>query len=449
MEGIDIVIRKAKGRPRKVVVESEELVIKVPKKRGRKCIIKVEEEPKIKRKRGRKAAVKYFTSSIRKKMPLTAPLQDNDKYILHLDVKEEDTSMKSKELSYDSIKNEYKGTNTNSLPEQLGKLFENHIGNSSEIENILEELNDLNIENLDDKDIIQLYEKRLESRNDEDTNLINKLENLHTDDTFLKSLINNTETVKIPNKNIKNSNVECRKKGFFKMFNDFVENNEWLHLTDIACWWCCHKFDTVPLGIPQRYNLKTNKFTVKGMFCTFGCMLAYNKTTKLGQISLIKYMYFKLTGILTIDSKEHYTKSLHDTLALNLFNGDQSLKDEYINCLVNLSQDVLQQAPHKCSLKMFGGDLTIDEFRNSFKEHKIYKMVEYPMNISRDYIESVDIENVKNINKNVFTKIKSYEYSTNILDDQKIEETQKRIKKCEDSKTNVVTNNTIDKFLSF
>ena len=452
MEGLDIVIKKAKGRPRKIVVESLEPVIpQLPKKRGRKCKIKVDEEPKVKRKRGRKAAVKYFTSSIRKKMPLTAPLQDNDKYILHLDIKDDMEIENKKEMSYDSITNEFKGITTNSLPEQLGKLFESKTTtNSSEIENILDELNELNINSLNDKDIIELYEKRLESRNDEDNNLINSLDNLHTDDTFFKSLINNTESAKIhPETPQFNSNIECRKKGFFRIFNDFIENDNWLHSTNVCCWWCCHTFDTIPLGLPQRYNVKISKFIVKGIFCTFGCMMAYNNVMKIGPVSLIKLMYFKLTGIINTTSKSDYKQMLSNTLDISLFDNCQELKDNYISGLVNLSQDTLQSAPPRCSLKMFGGELTIDEFRASFKEHKVYKMIEYPMSISRDYIESVDIENVKNINKNVFTKIKSFEYSTNILDDKKVEETQNRIKKYENSKTNVVTNNTIDRFLTF
>ena len=141
---------------------------------------------------------------------------------------------------------------------------------------------------------------------------------------------------------------------------------------------------------------------------------------------------------------------LCNTLSLDLFGGNERYKEDYINSLVDLSQDSLQSAPPKCALKMFGGELTIKEFRDSFKEHIIHKMIEYPMSISRDYIESVDIENVKNINKNVFTKIKSFEHSTNILDDKKVEETQNRIKNYENSKTNVVVKNkTIDRFLTF
>ena len=68
------------------------------------------------------------------------------------------------------------------------------------------------------------------------------------------------------------------------------------------------------------------------------------------------------------------------------------------------------------------------------------------MSVSRDYIEKVDIQNVKNINVNVFNKINLMKTSTNILDTKKIEETQLRVK---NTKTNVITNNSIDRFLTF
>ena len=58
------------------------------------------------------------------------------------------------------------------------------------------------------------------------------------------------------------------------------------------------------------------------------------------------------------------------------------------------TNDILK-APPRQALKIFGGDLDITEFRNN---KKIFKMVEYPLTVVRDYIEEIDINNVKNIN---------------------------------------------------
>lgn len=445
MEGvvsIESVIDKKipkKGRPRKIIVEPLEPVIQEPRKRGRKKKEKiVNEEPKVKRKRGRKACVKYFSSSIRKKMPLTTSLQDTDKYILYLDVENEIV----KDTTFDSIKDEFLGAdNTSSLPVQLCKFLENEKKiNSSEIENIIDELS--NNDNVDNN-LIELYEKRIESRTDEDNLLINKLEKLNTNDdnSFFNSIINNRE--KISSITIKN---ELKKCGGFQLYNEFIENESWLHSTDICCWWCCHNFETVPIGIPVKYNIQINKFIVKGIFCTFGCMASYNKLHKISSKTLIKFLYSKLTGCLNVPNKQNYKLHLHQILDLNIFDNNQLYKDDYITGLVDISNDNIQYAPPQCALKMFGGELTITEFRNSFKENRIYKMLEYPMSISRDYIEEVDIQNVKNINVNVFNKINSMKTSTNILDNKKIEETQNRVK---NTKNNVITNNTIDRFLTF
>ena len=141
MEGvvsIESVIDKKipkKGRPRKIIVEPLEPVIQEPRKRGRKKKEKiVNEEPKVKRKRGRKACVKYFSSSIRKKMPLTTSLQDTDKYILYLDVENEIV----KDTTFDSIKDEFLGAdNTSSLPVKLCKFLEDEKKIKVNIEKIL------------------------------------------------------------------------------------------------------------------------------------------------------------------------------------------------------------------------------------------------------------------------------------------------------------------------
>lgn len=439
-------VPKKKGRPRLIRVEPLEPVEpKIPARRGRKKKEKpIEEEIRIKKKRGRKACVKYFSSSIRKKMPLTTSLQDSDKYILHLDLVENEQSLQT-DTSFDTIKDEFlSADNITPLPVQLGKFFENEKNiNSSEIEHIIDELS--NIDNVE-TNLIDLYEKRIEARTDEDNLLINKLEKLNTNDNFFNSIINNTENIQTTTSSTTIKNNEFEKSGYFQLYNDFIQNDSWLHSTDVCCWWCCHTFDTVPIGIPIKYNLNTNDFIVNGIFCTFGCMISYNKVNKLSTKSLIQFLYSKLTGCFNVPNKQEYKEHLETILDLSIFGGNVELKNSYITGLVGIANDTIQEAPPQSSLKIFGGQLTIEEFRNSFQENRIYKMIKYPMSVSRDYIEKVNIQNVKNINVNVFTKINSMKTSTNILDTKKIEETQLRVK---NNKTNVITNNSIDRFLTF
>jgi hypothetical protein len=411
----DVVVKRKKGRPRK------NLLLEVPKppeekkKRGRKKKEVVVEEVKQKKKRGRKAAVKYFSSSIRKKIPLTTVLQDSNNYILHLDVKDSDISAENNNLinlesieDKDVINNVFEKLKT----ENDTKMFEIQ----KEYEELLDKEESILSEIIDSEDRLEeLYEKRIEYREHQDTMIVNKLENYHKDNNILEKIC----SVEFSGKEIDQTSKENvisdiqennRKKGYFELLTTFVYNEKWLHNTDVCCWWCCHTFDTIPIGSPEKYDDVVKKFHVKGVFCSFSCMIAYRKERNYKsnlKNYLVKYMYSKLTGTLLIEKN-------------------------------------LNPAPPRCSLKMFGGDLTIEEFRNSFIENKVYKMVEYPMFICKDYIEEVDIQNVKRANQNVFTEM---HLKTSNLDDKRVEDARNRLSQIE--KTTITIGNTIDKFIKF
>jgi hypothetical protein len=412
VEGVvpDIVKRK-KGRPRKETTQGD--VVKQPeekKKRGRKKKEVVVEEVKQKKKRGRKAAVKYFSSSIRKKIPLTTVLQDNDNYILHLDVK--DSEEKRDDIDYQVVDDTTKHLNIDAVFEKLRE--ENNL-NLDELQKEYDELLEneqsiiSEIINKED-DLTELYEKRIEYREHQDCQLVNKLEMLHKNNNIIDKILTAEDgDIKIEDdvEDEKYYQEKNRKRGYFELLREFVKNEDWLYKTDVCCWWCCHNFDSVPIGIPMKYDEMRRKFQVKGVFCSFSCLVAYKNDHVRVRTDdyLIKFLYNKLTGAFLLDSR-------------------------------------LEPAPPRCALKMFGGELTIDEFRNSFKENRIYKMIEYPMFVSKDYIEEVDIQNVKRVNQTVFTE--AYHKVTN-LDDKRIEDARFRLSQIE--KTTITLGNTIDKFI--
>jgi hypothetical protein len=426
------IVRK-KGRPRKNV---SEIVIaekkdEEKKKRGRKKKECVVEEVKKKKKRGRKAAVKFFSSSIRKKIPLTTVMTDNNGYILHLDVKEDDDEESNSDVKT-SVKNklEYDCQNTNVSNEKnhllnmiLYKLKKDNKEFAEELEkeydNLLENDNSILSDFLDNPDsesnLRELFEKRIENREKQDKLLIDKLENLHKENelfdkiTFTEDIQDSNKNVDINLKDVKDDlKDDNRKKGFFEILSTFIDNKEWVKKTDICCWWCCHQFDTVPLGLPIYYNSINDKFQVKGIFCSFACIMGYNNNIKSKSNKfeyLIKFLYKRLTGAKLSDN--------------------------------------IKTAPPRCSLKMFGGELTIEEFRNSFNENKIYKLVEYPMFVSKDYIEEIDIKNIKKVNKNVFNDNSNQKLYN--LDEQRISDAKTRLSKIDN--TIVTIGNTIDKFI--
>lgn len=467
-ETTTISIKKKKGRPRKNPIDTTEVKIdnNIPtekKKRGRKKKEKVEEEVKQKKKRGRKAAIKFFSSSIRKKIPLTTIIHDNDNSLLHLDIKDHPEN-KDKDLTYDTLKIEYGlqnkkiyGTSINDELLQLSnRRFDssdednnddNHEDDDDDDDDILGDYLDKNDNNNIETELSDLYEKRLESRLIQDNNLIKKLEDLHNDENLLFKLINKknkNDDINNDKISLKNNQESIKRRGLLNILSEFIETNKWLDKTNIACWWCCHTFDTIPIGFPVDYY--KDKFRTKGVFCSFACTIAYGKCynhyntrTK----SMINSLYNKLTGYTNTDLKENYKDILKkDIERKNLFEGDIDLQNEYIESLCIFLDTPLEPAPDKCVLKMFGGELSIEEFRNSTKERKVYKMIEYPMFVSRDYVEEIDINNLKNVNKNVFTK--QNVQLTNKLDDNKLNEVKARV-----NSTVVTTNSGMNRFIKW
>ena len=177
---IDIqIIKKKKGRPRKNPIEVKDETLNnattEKKKRGRKKKEKVEEEVKQKKKRGRKAALKFFSSTIRKKIPLSTVIYDNDKSILHLDIKDDKDIQSSKtDVTYDVLKTEYNKDEFATLSDTLNEI--NNINKDKNETCIIDNDNDNDIlcEYLDNDniDITELYEKRLQYRLKEDNQLI-------------------------------------------------------------------------------------------------------------------------------------------------------------------------------------------------------------------------------------------------------------------------------------
>ncbi len=93
------------------------------------------------------------------------------------------------------------------------------------------------------------------------------------------------------------------------------------------CWWCCHEFDGPELHLPYKYDSLRNKFETMGCFCSWGCMKSYNMC---------------------------YNKTRSSIIATNIV---LMYKQMYGGV------SPIRCAPNRYSLKVFGGTLTIEEFR--------------------------------------------------------------------------------------
>lgn len=113
----------------------------------------------------------------------------------------------------------------------------------------------------------------------------------------------------------------------------------------VWCWWCCHPIqDSIDIGIPVSYNAVKDIFEIYGHFCSIGCMKAYNHneplSKKANQMSLIS-LYLHKSGI-----TEH---------------------DEY--------------APPRQMLNVFGGPMTLDEFRSTATQRENAYHVHVPSSV--------------------------------------------------------------------
>ena len=114
--------------------------------------------------------------------------------------------------------------------------------------------------------------------------------------------------------------------------------------TEVACFWCAHQFEGRPVFLP--YLEKEGTWHVYGNFCCPECALAY-----------------------CIDEKE-----------------DQQLRWEKIALLHRLYANVIggriYPAPARTVLKLFGGRLSIEEYRATIRRGKVRLDVHYPPMVS-------------------------------------------------------------------
>ena len=113
------------------------------------------------------------------------------------------------------------------------------------------------------------------------------------------------------------------------MLKDF-NTSTWPKETSIYCWWCCHPFNCVPCSIPEK--LVDDTFIVYGIFCSPECCAAYLFNDNNHS-----------------SSQDIWTKySLLNLLYKDIYKGKK-----------------IEQAYSREVLKIFGGPLSITEFRNT------------------------------------------------------------------------------------
>jgi hypothetical protein len=310
-----VVVKRKRGRPKKIRTEEEKKMVKVKKKRGRKPRIKtneVKDASTTKKKRGRKRRDRFYSLSKGEKSQLFDKKRHQDSIIVK-------------------------------LPIDIDSLEEEHMKNFNN-DNLFIENSILTYKpNLDTP---KPYEPSTNVQNFTTNN--NEMESLHNNEIISTTNENNIENLMNSYKEVEyhlHERGQSIKTDVKNTMNEFLianKTSEWVESTNIRCWWCCYEFDNKPVGIPILY--KENKFHVYGCFCSFNCALSYNFNTddnkKWERIGLIHLLYKKI---------------------------------------YNTKEVKLSYAPDREFLKIFGGHLDINKFRNPDEILKKYEVVYPPM----------------------------------------------------------------------
>lgn len=188
-----------------------------------------------------------------------------------------------------------------------------------------------------DNDLDVEVEKEIKPKTDITSNKKNKSKV----NSKFKSKISKEETIKNKEKlKIKNIILHVR-DGNVK---------EWNKKTNLLCWWCCHPFNTMPCFFPTHYNEYSKRFKIQGNFCSWNCAKAYKLEDSKGTRGQDMYLF---------------------TLLL-MHLGIKNYRD-------------VKSAPAKEVLKAFGGNLTIEEFREISINREKVKLLSNPMQIELDH----------------------------------------------------------------
>lgn len=117
-------------------------------------------------------------------------------------------------------------------------------------------------------------------------------------------------------------------------FEEKGKTGEWPLSTSVHCYWCSHRFDSPPVGLPIKFMPSavggSGKFQTIGCFCSLQCACAYNFDSNRDSEDECMTRY----GLL-------------NALSAKLGCGR-----------------IVKPAPSRLSLSMYGGHMSIDEFRS-------------------------------------------------------------------------------------
>ena len=392
---------------------------KNPKKRGRKPKPKndidiIDDDEKTPKKRGRKPKEKIY-SIINPQEQVISMVKDDENIILHLP-----SDIDNYEKPIDQLtENELLVYNPNiNEPEPWNATTKNNFANIEDEPNVISDNMMKSIKNVDqnEPEFSELYNESNEEESEEDIIENDNMKKGNKINDFFKVYETKPKKENIENENEKEYNeisqrfhgvdfeydhFELRNEDThnYEILNIFTEANkrkEWPQQIGIACWWCCHTFNTPPIPIP--YKINREKYYVYGCCCSYNCAASYifreNKSDMWEKYSLLNLLY----------------KKIH-----------------------KCSNVKIRLAPTPLLLRMFGGPMNITEYRESFLiNKKDYNILEPPLIAVNPHIEESNYDIISK--GKIDTMYSSY--------------TQQSLMKLKRNKPMMKQNNTLESYMS-
>lgn len=156
------------------------------------------------------------------------------------------------------------------------------------------------------------------------------------------------------------SNAQTYARRVFELLREFSaksKSGEWLWSTNTLCFWCCHGFSSVPIGLPIRYD--GTHYQVTGCFCSIACAAAHNIESP--------------SNNATVCERHALLCSLADDIG---FEGD------------------VRAAPPRETLCCFGGYMSIEQFRAFSATDQVVVSNTPPMKSLTQQVEEVNLTEV-------------------------------------------------------
>jgi hypothetical protein len=236
----------------------------------------------------------------------------------------------------------------NNNKEEIKEIDDNY-----DSQNIL--FGNLNIKVHSNKDTLQIDDIKQTLKNNNNTNENVKCKiNLSDSDYEDSDDDNNNININIDN-NKKLSKMNKQKKKIIeknikvmKFYeNEYDAGNE-IIMSSCRCYHCHHHFNNKPFFLPIDFNSDLKRFRVTGNFCSPNCVKSYSSNSKIYSKNtyLVGFMYRQLFGA--------YYK--------------------------------IKPAPPIQCLKEYGGNLTIEQYRENFDNNKVYKLKNICCKVQMDEI---------------------------------------------------------------